>query len=294
MGTIFDIQRCSVNDGPGLRTVLFLKGCPLRCRWCHNPESQNPRPELLFNYEKCLGCGRCAAVCSCHILENGVHTIRRDRCAACGKCAGACPADALEIKGRECTAEEVLDELRKDKKFYEKSHGGVTVSGGEPLMQPEFLREVLEKCRREGIHTALETSGCASRQVLAGVLPLVDLFLWDYKVTENAVEMIGVPTDRILENLKFAVDSGANVRLRCPIIPGVGDNETHLKAIAALSRAYPLDGVDILPYHNMGVFKSRQLGRTPWDADLANMSEERKEWISGLLTEYDCRNFQIL
>lgn len=128
-----------------------------------------PRPELLFNYEKCLGCGRCAEVCSCHILENGVHRIRRDQCAACGKCTGVCPVDALEIKGRECTAEEVLDELRKDKKFYEKSHGGVTVSGGEPLMQPEFLREVLEKCRREGIHTALETSGCASRQVLAGV-----------------------------------------------------------------------------------------------------------------------------
>lgn len=294
MGIIFDILRCSVNDGPGLRTVVFLKGCPLKCRWCHNPESQYKEPELLFNYEKCTACGRCAEICACHIFHEGVHEIRREMCTACGKCADACPAGALEIKGRECTADEVLGEVRKDKKFYEKSGGGVTVSGGEPFMQPDFLKEILAKCREEGIHTAIETSGCVSRDVLGQIIPLTDLFLWDYKATKDSVFFTGADREKILENLDFAVMMKASIRLRCPIIPGVGDNQEHLAAIAQLSGKYGLDGVDILPYHNMGVFKSRQLGRTPWDADMPDMEEGKKLWISHMLTEYGCRDFRIL
>ena len=294
MGIIFDILRCSVNDGPGLRTVVFLKGCPLKCLWCHNPESQSREPELLFNYEKCTGCGSCAKLCACHTIESGVHEIRRELCTACGKCAEICPEGALETKGRECAADEILNEVRKDKKFYEKSVGGVTVSGGEPLMQPEFLKDILEKCREEGIHTAIETSGCASHDILKQIIPLTDLFLWDYKATKDSVLFTGVDKDKILENLHYAMTLKACIRLRCPIIPGVGDNPEHLAAIARLTRTYEFDGVDILPYHNMGVFKSRQLGREPWDADLPNMEEDKKQWISRMLTEYGCRNFRIL
>lgn len=294
MGIIFDIQRCSVNDGPGLRTVVFLKGCPLKCLWCHNPESQNPEPELMFNYEKCVGCGKCAEVCRCHTFADGVHEIRREQCTACGKCAEACPGHALTVKGKSCSPEEVVREVRKDKRYYEKSGGGVTLSGGEPCMQGGFLEEILRECRREGIHTAVETSGCASRETLERILPLTDLFLWDYKATRDSVFFTGADREKILEHLQFALARGARVRLRCPIIPGVGDNRGHLEAIAQLSQSPGLDGVDILPYHNMGVFKSRQLGREPWDAGLANMGEEKKAWIFDTLKSCGCRNFRIL
>ena len=293
-GILFDIQRCSLNDGPGLRTTLFLKGCPLRCLWCHNPESQSPVPELLFNFEKCIACGKCAAVCHCHSFSNGKHSIQRAQCHSCGKCVEACPTGSLEIKGNYYTVDEVLHEILKDFKYYQKSGGGVTVSGGEPFQQPVFLKEILIECHKHGIHTAIETSGFTSQNILAEILPLTDLFLWDYKVTDNAKSAIGVDNNIIMENLHFVLQQRARVRLRCPIIPTVGDNQRHLSAIAALSKRYQLDGVDILPYHNMGVFKSRELGRKPWDAEFRNMSDEAKQWISSVLMAEGCLNFQIL
>ena len=265
MGTVFDIQRCSVNDGPGLRTVIFLKGC-----------------------------GKCASVCACHDFSGGIHTIRREKCTACGRCADLCPAGALEVRGKEYSAGELLREIVKDRRFYEKSGGGVTVSGGEPLFQPAFLAEILRECKAQGIHTAVETSGFASREVIAEILPLTDLFLWDYKATENSAFFIGAEQSKSLRNLDFAAARNARIRLRCPIIPGVGDNDVHLRAISELSKTYPFDGVDILPYHNMGVFKSQKLGRDPWDAGLSNMTDDEKNRIARILSENGCRSFTVL
>lgn len=293
-GMIFDIQRCSLDDGPGVRTTVFFKGCPLHCLWCHNPESQCPTPQLSFDYEKCVGCGRCAAVCDCHVVSEGRHTIQWDRCRACGKCCQVCPGDALEIKGRRTTVEEVLQEVRRDMPYFERSGGGVTISGGEPCAQPAFLTQLLAACRQEGIHTALETSGATTKEVLRQLMPVTSLFLWDYKATEQSKYFTGIDVNTVLENLDFVMQQGGRVRLRCPIIPTVGDNLTHLSAIAALSRRYEFDGIDILPYHNMGVYKSKKLGRTPWDADFSNLSAERKQWIADTLVSLGCRGFQIL
>lgn len=295
-GILFDIQRCSMNDGPGLRTTVFLKGCPLRCLWCHNPESQSPKPELLYNYEKCIGCGKCAQVCGCHSFADGSHRIDRTRCTSCGKCADACPVHALEIKGRIAAADEIITEVIKDIKFYRKSGGGVTISGGEPLMQHAFLKELLLKCRGHGIHTAVETSGFASKAVLNEILPLTDLFLWDCKITDarRSKEALGADLPVIMENLDFVMTQGAKVILRCPIIPTINDTAEHLAAITALSHRYAFEGIDILPYHNMGVFKSKELGRSPWDEGFANLSEEKKKWIGDVLTAQGCERFQIL
>ena len=293
-GIVFDIQRCCLDDGPGLRTTVFLKGCPLTCLWCHNPESQSPRPQLSFDYEKCVGCGRCVELCPCHVWVDGQHTVLWDQCTACGKCRDVCPEGALDIKGREYTVGEVLREVRKDEIFYRRSGGGVTLSGGEPCAQPEFLAEILKACRELGIHTAVETSGAASRSALESIVPYTDLFLWDYKATENSRFFIGADSQALLKNMEHLLSLGGNVRLRCPIIPGVGDNETHLSAIAALSRKYGFESVEILPYHNMGIYKSKKLGRTPWDEGFANMSAERKQWIKDILTEKECVNFRIL
>lgn len=292
-GVLFDIQRGCTNDGPGLRTTVFLKGCPLHCLWCHNPESQATKPDLLFNFEKCVLCGKCAAVCPCHVIMDGKHSIKRENCVACGKCTQVCPAGALEIKGMVCSVDKVMHEVLKDLKYYQKSGGGVTISGGEPCQQPEFLKEILRSCREHDIHTAVETSGFTTEKTLESILPLTDLFLWDYKVSRDSETFIGADSGIILRNLDYMIRQGANTRLRCPIIPGVNDNLLHLSAIAELSRRYPLQGVDILPYHNMGVFKSKKLGRKPWDEGLPNMSEETKQWISDVLTEKKCRNFQI-
>lgn len=294
MGIIFDIQRCSVNDGPGLRTVVFFKGCPLKCLWCHNPESQSPKKELLYNFEKCIACGNCSKICFCHSISDSIHIIKRDQCIACGKCVKICPSGALEVKGMDCSAKEVFREIKKDEKYYRKSGGGVTISGGEPFLQPSFLIEILNMCRKEQIHTAIETSGFVKQSVLLEILPYVDLFLWDYKVTENSMYYIGANQQQLIENLHFAYTNGAHIRLRCPIIPGVGDNQLHLEAISELSQKYNFDGVDILPYHNMGVFKSRKLGRIPWDMHFHNMGHEKKNWIAEQLTYYGCRGFKIL
>ena len=292
-GMVFDIQRTSLNDGPGLRTTVFLKGCPLSCVWCHNPESQNPKPEIMFDYEKCVGCGKCVSVCTHHIMENEVHLFNREGCTVCGKCVDVCCKNALEIKGRYYTVDEIVREVIRDKAYYDKSGGGVTFSGGEPLSQPLFLKELLKECHSNNIHTAVETSGYTSKTRLDELLQYVDLFLWDYKVTDDAKKYIGVDNDIILNNLDYVLGKGARVRLRCPIIPGINDNKNHLKAISGLSHKYRFDGIDILPYHNMGVYKSKKLGRDPFDNNFPNMSEEIKLCVSAALKEYGCEEFTI-
>ena len=264
---VFDIEKFAVHDGPGIRTVVFLKGCPLRCLWCHTPESQSARAELLYSAEKCLGCGKCAALCpsGCHAVEGGLHRFDRSRCAGCGKCAEVCPPQALKIAGRRMTVDEVMREVLRDRAFYENSGGGLTISGGEPLSHPEFTRSLLEAAKRNKLHTALETCGFAPWEVIAALSGSVDLWLWDVKaVPEHHRELTGIDSDLILENLRKLDAAGASIVLRCPLISGVNDTEADLAHIAAVANSLKhVRRIDVEPYHPLGENKCRQLGRKP-------------------------------
>jgi pyruvate formate lyase activating enzyme len=283
-GRIFDIQRFCLHDGPGIRTTLFLKGCPLRCLWCHNPEGISGERHLSFDEGKCIGCGACALLCPSVHRISGKHLLCRDACSLKGACVEACPSRALEIVGRDITVEEAAAELLKDKPYYEESGGGVTISGGEPVMQGEFLCALALRLKGEGIRVALETSGFGDYGVYENLLSLADLFLYDYKESdpERHRQYTGADNQIILDNLKRLHDAGASILLRCPIIPGVNDREDHFKGIAALARKHPnLLGVEVLPYHKLGVSKTGRLGLqaqreyVPLPADVTGTWPER-------------------
>ncbi|MBQ7475234.1 MAG: glycyl-radical enzyme activating protein [Clostridia bacterium] len=264
-GLVFNIQRFSLHDGPGIRTGVFLKGCPLRCRWCHNPEGFTMAAELEYNPVKCIGCGRCT-VCpeGCHRIADGAHLFDRTGCVKCFRCVDACPAGALLRAGREYTVDEVMETVEKDRPYYENSGGGLTVSGGEPLLQWEFTLALLKEARARGIDTAIETSGFAPSEVIKAISSYVDVFLFDYKVTDpgDHEKYTGVPRAPILENLRLLNEEGRRVVLRCPIIPGVNDDDGHFDAIAELSRE--LDSVfrvDLEPYHELGTAKYPKFGK---------------------------------
>ncbi len=269
---IFNIQRFSVDDGPGIRTTVFLKGCPLTCIWCHNPESNAKTPELMYIASKCIYCGACAAACEKggHAFsenEDGkpVHVLTRVSCDVCGNCAGVCPTKALEVCGRWEDIDTILAEVESDRVFYETSGGGMTVSGGEPLYQPEATTELLCRAKKAGLHTAIETCGFASESVLRAVIPYVDLFLFDYKAEADDHERFtGVPLAPILRSLDILEETHAAVTLRCPIIPGCNDTQSHFDAIAALAVKYACIGeVHLEPYHPLGISKCEQIGKTP-------------------------------
>jgi len=264
-GAIFDIQRFSIHDGPGIRTTVFFKGCPLNCIWCHNPEGISRAPLLSFRPALCIGCGFCFRTCpaGCHRMEGGKHLFDRERCEACGRCAAECYPGALELVGREESAAEIMREVLRDKAFYDNSGGGLTLSGGEPLMQPDFAFELLCAARDAGLHCCVETCGFAARAALDLVRPKTDLFLFDVKETDRArhAELTGKPNDRILANLRHLHGTGADIILRLPIIPGVNDRPEHFKGIAALARDLPgLKGVEIMPYHQLGENKVGRFG----------------------------------
>jgi len=262
---IFDIEKFAVHDGPGIRTVVFIKGCPLHCRWCHNPESQSFEPELLFDPGKCTLCGKCAAVCPehCHTLAEDKHTFDRAKCRHCGLCAEHCPTEALISVGRKMSVNEVMAEVMKDEVFYRNSSGGITLSGGEPLANFEFSSYLLKAAKEAGIHTAIETSGFAPWDRIRELLPLVDLWLWDVKtIPEKHEKLTGVPAEPILENLKRINQSCASIILRCPLVPGVNDSDAELRHIAKLANDNPhVREIDLEPYHPLGEGKSRSLGR---------------------------------
>ena len=242
-----------------------MKGCPLRCVWCHNPEGIGSRPVLSFMPDKCIGCGHCAEVCprGAHVLADGRHSLLRDRCAACGLCAEKCYAVALEIVGREMTVQEVIEEVLKDQPFYETSGGGMTLSGGEPLFQIDFTVALLQAARRARLHCCMETCGSADFEALRRTIPLVDLFLYDVKDTDERrhAANTGAGVRRILDNLRRLHEAGARIRLRLPLVPGCNDAEDNFRGIAGLVSQLPgLEGVEVMPYHDLGTSKRDRLG----------------------------------
>lgn len=285
-GYIFNIQRFSVNDGPGIRTNVFFKGCPLSCIWCHNPESKNAAREIFFNPSKCTLCGRCMSVCenSAHVSKSGVHVFDRSKCRSCGRCTAACPTGALEITGEPMSAQDVIREVLKDKIFYDNSGGGITLSGGEPMLQFDFAYEILTLAKESGLNTCMETCGFADAEKYMKIAPLVDLFLYDCKETDDGRhrEYTGVSNRLILENLRMLDKLGARTVLRCPVIPTLNDKDEHLEAIADLANSLKnIVEIDVEPYHPLGASKSKLLGKDYPLSDLTFPSEELiGEWIA--------------
>lgn len=266
-GTVFNIQRFSLFDGPGVRTVVFLKGCPLRCIWCHNPEGLEKSPQILYDPCKCIGCGECAEVCSkgLHIIKGGLHGYARAECGGCGKCADVCCTGSLAVAGREMTVDEVMNTVLRDLPVYRESGGGLTLSGGEPLSQPDFAIEMLRAAKSAGISTCIETSGYTVPEKLSQAAEYTDIFLFDYKATGNEMHtrLCGVEQTRILENLALLDTLGSHLILRCPIITGANDLSEHIAGIARTAARYEcIKEIQLEPYHRLGVSKAEKLYQT--------------------------------
>ncbi len=281
-GRIFNIQRFCTDDGDGIRTMFFFKGCPLRCEWCHNPESQSAAAQLSYNAAKCIGCMQCAKSCplGCHSFENGAHTVRRHtQCGLCRVCADACPTAALEITGELYGTDELVRIAERDREFY-ADNGGVTLSGGEPLMQGEFAAELAQALAERGISVDIETCGYCRSNIIEGIAPFCDTFLYDCKVMPQLhKELTGVDAELILRNLGIAASRG-RVVLRCPIIGGVNDNFAHADWICSIAEKYRIIRAELLGYHKYGLSKSDfwGLGRQrefaePGTEKLAEMAE---------------------
>lgn len=290
-GLVFDVKKFAIHDGPGIRTTVFFKGCPLRCLLCHNPESQSLRPEIWLREERCTGCLDCLEVCEVDAFSHhdGAITIDRRKCDLGGACVEACPVNALEIVGREMTVDEVMAEVEKDAIFYDQSDGGVTFSGGEPLAQPAFLEALLRACRERGFHTTLDTSGHATPEEFRAVAPLVDLFLYDLKLIdpERHHTFTGVTNELITANLAWLASTGARVIVRFPPVPGVNDDLENLQAMGGfLNSLEGIDRIDILPYHVIGVGKYARLERDYELSEVIPPSPAEIDRIAGVFGDH--------
>ena len=281
---IFNIMRFSTQDGPGIRTTVFFKGCPLSCWWCHNPESQRLQPELLYLEERCRHCGDCLVACPQHAIQQVDGTMRTSAlCRRCGQCTEVCQVEARQIAGRRLTVGELVAEIERDLIFFEESRGGVTLSGGEPLAQPRFVSALLGACRDRGIPTVLETCGYAPSSVFLSVALTADLVLFDLKLMDPVKHKryTGVSNRRILGNLRELVARGRPVTVRIPVMPGINDADDEIQQFAGYLTALPASQVELLPYHHIGAGKYKRLGLTyrlgdaprPSAADLARFSD---------------------
>lgn len=290
-GKIINIMKYAIHDGPGIRTTIFFKGCPLNCLWCHNPESQRVSQELMYWPERCLGCGQCLEVCPNGAVAAGAGHLNylRDHCQVCGACCQVCPAGVRELAARTMSVSEVMAEIEKDLVFYDESGGGVTFSGGEAFLQPVFLLELLKECRKKEIHTTLETCGYVNLELLQTLGEFVDLFLYDLKLMDSQKHqaVTGVANELILANLSWLAEHHPRVIVRVPIIPGINDDQETLQQIgefvAALKQVLELH---LLPYHKAGSDKYRRLGLTYQLPDLQAPDTERLEQIAGQLEQF--------
>ncbi len=293
-GTVFNIQRFSIHDGPGIRTTVFMKGCSLRCFWCHNPESLSRKRELQLFLQKCIGCGKCFSVCpkGAHEMTGEGRVFHRERCIACGRCVELCYAEALVMTGQEMDVDEVVDEVMKDEDFYRNSGGGVTLSGGEPLLQLEFCREILERCKDRGVHTAIETAAFVEWKAFEMVMGYTDLFLVDIKVMDPVRhrEVTGAGNGKILDNIRRIGGTAIPLIIRIPVVPGINDNEENMEETAAFLQDFSnLEYVELLKFHKMAGSKYHSLDR-PYRADsLEPLDPGRMEELGRLFPAYGLR-----
>lgn len=289
---LFDLKPYSINDGPGIRITIFLKGCPLSCVWCHNPEGINPHIQKLYTKSKCIGCGSCVESCpkdALRLTPDGIVTDT-DLCDLCGICADVCPTKAMEMSGQEISVSEILKRIKKETITMDHSNGGVTISGGEPMMQSDFLIELLDKLGNEGIHRAVDTTGFTKTETLLEVAKRTDLFLYDLKMMDSArhKHFTGVPNEKILENLKILAAAGAHINIRIPLIRNVNADEANLRQTAGFIASLPGNRmtVSLLPYHNIAAHKYNKLGQEYDEGQMAEPSTAEIESAKAIFAEH--------
>ena len=296
--TVTNISRCSLHDGPGVRTVVYLKGCGLRCRWCHNPETLSAKPEIMYIPTKCIHCGRCLELCpEHHVVDGNDMKFIREGCIKCGKCAQNCPAGALEMSGKTMTVEEVFQEVVKDKHYYDSTGGGITLSGGECLLHPEFSAALLKKCKDEGIHTTIETASYVSWESVEMVLPFVDLVYADLKIAdpEKHREYTGQDNYKIIENIRKMSGIHSNIILRTPLIPGVNDSEEEMAAFAKIINTLGegVQAAELLRYNNLASAKYELIGKEFESFGAGPQEKEQMEILKEALKQQVSRPIEI-
>lgn len=293
-GIIFDIKKFSIHDGPGIRTTVFFKGCPLHCSWCHNPEGISPQVEIHFWEKRCIACHECADACEFGALNfiQGLRVHNSVLCHGCGACAQACPTEATQIIGSKMSVETLMSELKKDIIYYDQSNGGVTFSGGEPLLQDDFLEQVLIACQDYGIHTVVDTAGYVPSNSILRILPHTDLFLYDIKFFDSKrhFHATGVHNEQILTNLELLVKKGAQVILRIPIIPGVNDDDENINQVGIyIKQLNNIKEVNLLPYHRTALGKHQRMGNHYSLENIVAPTQNQMCQIICQLESYGCK-----